>query len=95
MLNSAVLKFAKFSAVLIFVNSGVAGGPAPPRLTCLAPPIHKLTTLKTAASVLISKLCPHPPDQRRSVGGAVGYICPRAPRYRGAKMGRAKISQQR
>ena len=32
--------------------------------------------------------------QRRSVGGAVGYICTRAPRYRGAKMGHAKISQQ-
>ena len=29
--------------------------------------------------------------QRRSVGGAVGYICPRAPRNRGAKMGVQKF----
>ena len=29
--------------------------------------------------------------QRRSLGGAMRYICPRAPRYRGAKMGLAKI----
>ena len=38
--------------------------------------------------------CINQVHQRRSVGGAVGCICPRAPRYRSAKMGRAKISQQ-
>ena len=41
-----------------------AGGPSPTNRHAWAPPINKLTLLKTAVFVFKFKLCPPPPDKR-------------------------------